>query len=543
MRLPNLEQYLRAFQLPPSRIFKDPALRGATVETNALGMPRVRSGNFALVFRLDAGTETYAVRCFTRTSKEVAQRYQAIAEATQALRVSTMPSAFLPFDYQAQGVSVEGEFFPIIKMKWAVGRSLGDYLSEHHQNRTKLAALRQSMKSLAGFLESHSIAHGDIQPGNVMVSEDAKQLQLVDYDGMYVPALSGLPAAELGHINFQHPKRSEAHFQAELDRFSFIAIDFALSVLEIEPGLWERSYSDEEGIVFRASDYANPLQSPVLALLAERPALRERVEQFSRICLGRFEDIPTLEEFQNAAIQTAQPAKAPTLIRPSAAPSTAPIPAKPAGGTEKAPAPKELPAIATSAPLVFRPVLRAEPTANTNPQETAAAYVGSYEVVSAASFVKVSQHVGKRIELVGKVIEVRSGKARFNNRPALRPYIYVDFNEMSSGRVVRIKLLPEVLETMRGSPEQLPNQSWVGKWLTVSEVVQPVQYLPHPAFSGGIGEASLLINQPGQIRRLSEAEARYRLASNNAAARARIKTRSVTTRAPRPGGASGSRKA
>ncbi|MEY3969006.1 MAG: hypothetical protein RL617_19, partial [Pseudomonadota bacterium] len=64
-----------------------------------------------------------------------------------------------------------------------------------------------------------------------------------------------------------------------------------------------------------------------------------------------------------------------------------------------------------------------------------------------------------------------------------------------------------------------------------------------PAFSGGIGEASLLINQPGQIRRLSEAEARYRLASNNAAARARIKTRSVTTRAPRPGGGSGSRKA
>jgi hypothetical protein len=425
-----------------------------------------------------------------------------------------MPHTFLPFDYQAEGVLVEGEFFPIIKMKWATGRSLGDYLGEHHKDRTKLAALRQSLKALAIFLEGNGIAHGDIQPGNVMVSDDAKQLQLVDYDGMYVPALLGLPAAELGHINFQHPKRSEAHFQPELDRFSFIAIDFALSVLEIEPGLWERSYSDEEGVVFRASDYANPLQSPVLALLAERPALRERVEQFSRICLGRFEDIPTLEEFQNAAIQTAQPAQAP-----------AKVPAQ------------------TSTPLVFRPVVRAESTENAKAQETALAYVGSYEVVSAASFVKVSQHVGKRIELVGKVADVRSGKARFNNRPALRPYIYVDFNEMSSGRVVRIKLLPEILETMRGSPEQLPNQSWVGKWLTVSEVVQPVQYLPHPAFSGGIGEASLVINQPGQIRRLSEAEARYRLASNNAAARARIKTRSVTTRAPRPGGALGSRKA
>jgi fructose-bisphosphate aldolase class II len=59
--------------------------------------------------RVDAGTETYAVRCFTRTSKEVAQRYEAIAHATQQLRVSPMPRAFLPFDYQAQGVSVEGE--------------------------------------------------------------------------------------------------------------------------------------------------------------------------------------------------------------------------------------------------------------------------------------------------------------------------------------------------------------------------------------------------------------------------------------------------
>ena len=140
--------------------------------------------------------------------------------------------------------------------------------------------------------------------------------------------------------------------------------------------------------------------------------------------------------------------------------------------------------------------------------------------------------MGKRVELIGKVVDVRSGKASFQGRPALRPYIYVDFSELSTGRVVRIKMLPEFLEAHATKQAQLPNTRWLGKWVTISEVIQPVQYIKHPAFAGGIGEASVCPNHPGQLRLISEDEARFRLASNNQAARARLKTRAVSTRAP-----------
>ena len=498
MKLPNLEQYLRALQLPAGRIFTDPVLKAGRIETNALGTPRARSGNFALVFRIDSGDQSLAIRCFTRTSREIAARYAAISSLTQRLRRPGQPNVFLPFEYQANGILVEGQHFPIVKMGWSGGRSLGDFLSEHHLDKARLRLLRDSLARLAAFLDGNGVAHGDIQPGNVMVSDDARQLWLIDYDGMYVPELEGFDAAELGHVNFQHPLRNEQHFNDQLDRFSFILLDTALAVLIEEPTLWERTYSDEEGIVFRAGDLAQPLQSQTFALTVKMPAVAARVRALAEICMGPFQGIPRLADFQEQFAASSVPSQ------------------KAASAPER----------------VFEPEQRVARTAADAAPISPPVYVGSYEVVPASSFVKVSQQVGKRVELIGKVVDVRSGKASFQGRPALRPYIYVDFSELSTGRVVRIKMLPEFLEAHATKQAQLPNTRWLGKWVTISEVIQPVQYIKHPAFAGGIGEASVCPNHPGQLRLISEDEARFRLASNNQAARARLKTRAVSTRAP-----------
>ncbi len=46
-----------------------------------------------------------------------------------------------------------------------------------------------------------------------------KDLMLVDYDGIYVPAMAGEQANELGHVNYQHLERSAEYFDATIDRF------------------------------------------------------------------------------------------------------------------------------------------------------------------------------------------------------------------------------------------------------------------------------------------------------------------------------------
>lgn len=497
MKLPNLEQYLRALQQPLHQVFTDPDLVQAKVETNALGMPRARSGNFALVFRLDRAAQSFAVRCFTRVSKEIAERYAAIAEATRTANQTLGRALFLPFAYIPNGMRVEGVDVPILKMQWGGGQTLGGFIASHYKEPEKMQRLRLALEALYTDLQSLKIAHGDIQLGNLLVGPSGSSLTLLDYDGMYVPALQSLQASEIGHINFQHPGRTQNFFDTRLDHFSFIALDLALRLLEVQPALYERTYSDEEGVIFRGSDYADPLASQTFGIAARVSGLEKRVKQFALICMGPIDRIPPPEDFFAGTIAPGALAYKPPTRSPTT--SNAPDPTRP---------PASIP----------------EPV-----------YIGSFEVVAAASFVRVSRYVGQRIELVGQVVQVRAGKMAFGPSPALRPYIYIDFNALASGKVVRVKILPEVLEAigLEDDRSQLPSPAWEGRWVSVTEVVQPIQYLSHPSFSGGIGEASLVVNSPAQIRKIPVEEAQFRLAGNNQTVKQRLKTRAVSTRLPR----------
>ena len=490
MSLPNLENYLRALQKPSSQTFRDSNLQKCVVERSTLGMPRVRSGNFALVFRMNDATakRSYAVRVFTRVSKDVEDRYQAIADALKTIRESEGSSFFLDFDYQAHGMVVNEQTVPVIKMDWNYGETLGEYLYKNHKDSKKIGKLREQLRELCAFLQKMSIAHGDIQLGNVLVSKDGAQIKLIDYDGMYVPALQGRLASELGQVNFQHPGRKENLFGPELDRFAFMSLDLSLGLLEQNADLWDRTYSDEEGVIFRATDYADPLASQTFGLAAQVPSLSLATKQFALMCLGPVEKLPDPFEFFENRI--------------------------PPGTLVFKPRPKPEGEVAKKEPQVDR------------------VYVGSYEVVAAGQFAKIGRYAGKRIEAVGKVVDVRSGKAYFDNNRLLRPYIYVDFTAMSSGNVVRIKLLPEILESFTGERRLLPNDSWIGKWVTVSEMIQPVQYLSHPSFPAGIGEAGIVVNDPFQVKILSAEEAAFRLKGNNNMVRRRLGTRMASVDIP-----------
>jgi len=79
---------------------------------------------------------------------------------------------------------------------------------------------------LAERLHEVGVAHADLQHGNVLLvpmARGALALRLIDYDGMYVPALAGTRSGELGHPAYQHPQRlREGTYNAEVDRFSHL---------------------------------------------------------------------------------------------------------------------------------------------------------------------------------------------------------------------------------------------------------------------------------------------------------------------------------
>tara|TARA_E500000331_G_scaffold357842_1_gene421235 strand:+ start:1419 stop:2930 length:1512 start_codon:yes stop_codon:yes gene_type:complete len=469
MKLPNLEEYINAIQLGSSKVFTDSILKNCTVQKNALGLPRVRSGNFAVIFKLQISNLNFAVRCFLTMPESSVVRYSSIKEKINSNSIIDSNSIFSRFDYQKQGILVNQNYYPVIKMRWIEGPTLGEFINQEYQNQNIMYSLKKSLRQLFIFLLENNVAHGDIQPGNLIVKDSGGKIKLIDYDGMYTPEIKCLGASEIGHVNFQHPQRNKKYFSVNLDFFSFILLDTAITCIINNPNLWEESFSDEEGILFRAEDLRNPRSSFIFDAISKTKNCKNIAQNFATICLNNFEKIPNPLVFYNGELTT-----------------------------------KKI--------IIFKPELTKKPIlSKTNGAYKIGPYISSNQVLCANSIELVIKNTGKRVELIGKVYDVRVGKAQFENSIKLRPYIYLDFNSMSSGKVFRVKFLPEIVENAKLSSRLLPDCHWNGKWVTITETIQSTQIINHPSFANGLKETSVLISNANQIKIIAESEAFYRL--------------------------------
>jgi tRNA A-37 threonylcarbamoyl transferase component Bud32 len=155
------------------------------------------SGGFALTYKLQSGSKKFAVRCFHHEVPQAQERY---ARISTKLRAVTSPY-FVNFDFQSTGIRINGKLFPVVKMDWVEGDTLGVYLDRKSLTPALLGTLRQAFATLAEFLERNGIAHGDIQNQNVIVSGGTPRL--IDYDGMFVAGMMEGQGTEVGHKHFQ----------------------------------------------------------------------------------------------------------------------------------------------------------------------------------------------------------------------------------------------------------------------------------------------------------------------------------------------------
>jgi len=446
MAYPSLEQYNQAFQLH-SRLLTDPELRSGTVATTGLGLPLAISGGFALTYTIKTSAKKYAVRCFHRESKALERRYEAISK-----RLAYLSSPyFLDFQFRPQGIKVEGAPYPIVKMAWAKGETLGEFLEDNSRNPQALAKLSVSLEALAAFLEKEKIAHGDFQTGNLMVSDGGATVQLIDYDGMFVEEIRSLGSSELGHVNFQHPKRKITNpFEPTLDRFSLISLWVALKALREDSSLWDTTNSEVDAIVFRANDFTDPGASPAFALLSSRKSLAIDAKNFASICASPMEKAPSLADFI---------------------------------------AGKNIPTSAFEIKITGNiPVGKSKP-----------GYIGAYDILSALNYDACLSRVGDKVEVIGKIVDVRLNKAKNG-----KPYIFLNFGDWR-GRIFKISIWSEGLEALRAKPDS----SWVGKWISIVGLMEP----PYVSKQYKYSHLSITVNAVGQMTILPEADARWRLSS------------------------------
>src|SRR5258708_20813515 len=165
MAYPQIVEYHEAVQ-HPSQAFIDPELKQGAVAENSLGLPLVMSGGFALTYAVTTPRRKCAVRCFHREIPAIQQKYNAISKKLRSLA----SGFFVDFDFQQSGISVRQQIFPIVRMDWVEGDTLGVWLDKHYENPHVLEKARTSFAAIARFFEREGIAHGDIQNGNVMVT-------------------------------------------------------------------------------------------------------------------------------------------------------------------------------------------------------------------------------------------------------------------------------------------------------------------------------------------------------------------------------------
>ncbi|MFF8673050.1 hypothetical protein [Streptomyces sp. NPDC015242] len=254
--------------------FRHPELKGARPELTKLGLPRAISGAFASVFSLTSATsgQRYAVKCFTRHVPDQERRYQAISSRLAQLDPAELSQPWaLGFEYLPDAISVGKERYPVLKMEWCEAVTLSSWLDDNHADRFAVGRLADRFEALTRDLAEHQIAHGDLQHGNLLVASD-DTLRLVDYDGMYVPALAGLNGTERGHRNYQSPLRGNDDFGDNLDRFSAWVIFLSLKAIAADPALWSRLHEPKgEFLLLTEEDFKSPSGSTGLQTLLSHP--------------------------------------------------------------------------------------------------------------------------------------------------------------------------------------------------------------------------------------------------------------------------------
>jgi hypothetical protein len=447
MSYPQITEYHEAVQ-HPAQAFIDPDLKQGAVAENNLGLPLVMSGGFALTYAVTTPRRKCAVRCFHREIPAIQQKYNAISKKLRSLA----SGFFVDFDFQQSGISVRQQIFPIVRMDWVEGDTLGVWLDRHYENPHALEKARTSFAAIARFFEREGIAHGDIQNGNVMVTNG--DIKLIDYDGMFVPGMRRGNGSETGHKHFQHRDRRVSSFGPGMDRFSFIALDLSLKAVSVDKSLYPKFREGGETIIFKANDFADTQSSEIFRRLLAMPKLKDDVCNFAAICEAPLVKVPTLDDF--LAGRNIPAAKPPIKAAPS-------------------------------------------PTAKAQP----AAYIPAYPVVDALNFAAALQRVGDRVELIGRIVEVTPGSRKRGKGRAKR-YVFINFGSWR-GNIVKISIWSDGLAKLK----ERPSNAWVGRWVSVTGLID----VPYESKRYGYKHLSITVQEIGQIQQIDEAEAGFRLAS------------------------------
>ena len=233
------------------------------------GEPYRSSGAFAVVFKMkDEQTgKCYALKCFLEEQEGRAEAYRLIADELDCVDSSYVTSVkYLEKEIFVDS-SCEEDEFPVLLMDWVEGETMETYIANNYQDEYAMGMLCYRFCKMAAWLRSQPFAHGDIKPDNIIVRPDGT-LTLVDYDGMFVPAMNGQKSPTIGTKDFSHPLRTVDDFDESIDDFALASIALSLKAISMNSTLLD-TYGASDRLLFSESDYRTPSSSKAISALQD----------------------------------------------------------------------------------------------------------------------------------------------------------------------------------------------------------------------------------------------------------------------------------
>ena len=255
MNYPLISEYIESIKHSEDNFNELTNLRPVYDEAGEIVMS---SGNFAVVFKMkdESSGKLYAVKCFLKEQEGRDIAYQQITDELEYASSNYLCSIkYLQKELFVDSTVSSDTEFPVLLMDWVEGVTLDKYVHQHISDKYALQLITYQFCRMAAWLMSQPFAHGDLKPDNILVTEDGA-LVLVDYDGMYVPAMQGQKARELGSPDYRHPLRTEDCFNEHIDDFPLALIGMSLKAIALDTSLLQNN-AKTDSLLFSESDFHN----------------------------------------------------------------------------------------------------------------------------------------------------------------------------------------------------------------------------------------------------------------------------------------------
>jgi len=192
----------------------------------------------------------------------------------------------VPFEVVEHAIMVDGQWIPAIVMPNLKDcKTLGDRVKEYYRlgMREKLLEISEALTNLGRFLERTEWDHGDISPGNIMVSSNG-EISLIDPDTLRHSRIRDPPVREMGHPCCSHPRRSSREMEEDLFliplRLLILQVDYLSSIIGQTCPIYP---DDDDEILISDRDLKDPNSSELFQKMAEE-GFQVSVEQITRAC-------------------------------------------------------------------------------------------------------------------------------------------------------------------------------------------------------------------------------------------------------------------